>query len=122
MAGLLIIDDDTAILDAFRYIFRDAGLTLWTAATATEGLEVARGRQPDVVLLDMHLPDLSGLDTFRRLHEMDARTPVIFVTGSATTGTAIEAMRLGAYDYLRKEYLLRPDEIASLRNVVARAV
>jgi DNA-binding NtrC family response regulator len=122
MPGLLIIDDDTAILDAFRYVFRDTGLTLWTTTTAAEGLDIARLRQPDVILLDMHLPDLSGLDTFRRLHEMDARTPVIFVTGSATTGAAIEAMRLGAYDYLRKEYLLRPEEIASLRNVVARAV
>lgn len=122
MAGLLLIDDDDAILDAFRFLFRDAQFTLWTAMTAAEGLEAARSHQPDVVLLDVHLPDLSGLDTFRRLRELDARTPVIFITGSASTGTAIEAMRLGAYDYLRKEYLLRPEEIANLRSLVGRAV
>ena len=59
-------------------------------------------RAPDVVLLDLHLPDLSGLEVFQQIRRLDARIPVIFITGHGTTDTAIEAMKLGAFDYLLK--------------------
>ena len=65
----------------------------------------------------MHLPDMPGLDVLRRLRELDARSPVIFITGHGTTDTAIEAMKLGAY-----EYLLKPLELSTLRQVVERAL
>ena len=82
-----------------------------------EGLAVARQRRPDVVILDVQLPDQSGLEVFRRLRELDARTPVVLITGKATTDTAIEAMKLGAYDYLFK-----PLELPSLRQVIEQAL
>ena len=72
--------------------------------------------RPDVVILDIDLPDQSGLETFRRIHELDPKIPVIFITGHGTTATAIEAMSLGAY-----EYLLKPLELDPLCDLVARA-
>jgi two-component system nitrogen regulation response regulator GlnG len=117
MATLLVVDDEPSILLAFRRAFRGPVFEVLGAETAGEGIELARERQPDVIILDVHLPDLSGLDAFRRLRELDARRPVIFITGKTTTETAIEAMKLGAY-----EYLLKPLELAALRQVVGRAV
>src|SRR5262249_55605036 len=87
------------------------------ASTAAGGLDVVRSARPDVILLDIHLPDQSGLETFRSIKGMDARTPVVFITGHGTTDTAIEAMKLGAYDYL-----LKPLELGPLRALVARAL
>src|SRR4029079_6873563 len=76
---------------------------------------VSRDR-PDVVVLDINLPDASGLEAFRRIREIDPRTPVIFITGHGTMATAIEAMRLGAY-----EYLVKPLELDQLTDLIDRA-
>jgi two-component system nitrogen regulation response regulator GlnG len=112
---LLVVDDEPNILLAFRRAF--PALEVLTAQTAEEGLEVARRQRPDVAVLDIHLPDVPGLEMLRRLREIDARTPVVFITGRSTTDTAIEAMKLGAY-----EYLLKPLELSVLRQVVDRAL
>jgi DNA-binding NtrC family response regulator len=117
MPTLLIVDDEPSILLAFRRAFRDPSLEVLTAETATEGLQIARQRRPDVVLLDIHLPDIPGLEMLGRLRELDPRCPVIFITGKSTTDSAIEAMKLGAY-----EYLLKPLELPQLRQVVDRAL
>src|SRR5215471_13884900 len=116
MPTLLTIDDDPSILNVFRWIFREPDTTLLTALSAQEGLDLVAREAPDVVILDINLPDLSGLETFRRLQQRDARIPVVFVTGHGTTETAIEAMKLGAFDYLTK-----PLELAQLRELVDRA-
>jgi two-component system nitrogen regulation response regulator GlnG len=117
MATLLIVDDESSILLAFRKAFREPAVTVLTAETAAQGLDIARQRHPDVIVLDVHLPDMSGLEMLRRLRELDARSPVVFITGKSTTDTAIEAMKLGAY-----EYLLKPLELSTLRQVVNRAL
>ena len=116
MPSLLVIDDEPAILHAFRRAFDRADVTLLTAASGSEGLEQVSQNDPDVVVLDVNLPDSSGLEVFRRIREHDARVPVIFITGHGTTETAIEAMKLGAFDYL-----LKPLELASLEELVSRA-
>ncbi len=115
MPTLLVIDDEPAILHFFRRAFHAPETTLVTASTAAEGLEKVIQERPDVVVLDIHLPDQSGLETFGRIHDVDARIPVIFITGHGTADTAIEAMRLGAY-----EYLLKPLELADLRKLIDR--
>jgi two-component system nitrogen regulation response regulator GlnG len=117
MPTLLVVDDEPSILHAFRRAFRGAALEVLTAETAAEGMELARARRPDLVVLDVHLPDLSGLEMLRRLREMDGRSLVVFISGRADTDAAIEAMKLGAYDYL-----LKPLELAQLRQVVDRAL
>ncbi|HWG44922.1 MAG TPA: sigma-54 dependent transcriptional regulator [Gemmataceae bacterium] len=117
MSTLLVVDDEASILLAFRKAFREPAVTVLTAETAAQGLDIARLRHPDVIVLDVHLPDMLGLDLLRRLRELDARSPIIFITGKSTTDTAIEAMKLGAY-----EYLLKPLELSTLRQVIERAL
>ncbi len=116
MSVVLVIDDEPSILHAFRRAFREPEVTLLTASSAAEGLEVVCQRHPEVVILDLNLPDQPGLEVFREIHQQDARIPVIFITGHGTTDSAIEAMKLGAYDYL-----LKPLELAPLRDMVKRA-
>src|SRR5206468_1751323 len=91
-------------------------VVLITASTAAEGLEQIARVRPDAVILDINLPDESGLAAFRKLREIDARVPVLFITGHGTTDQAIEAMKLGAFDFL-----LKPLEIQTLRDLVGKA-
>jgi two-component system nitrogen regulation response regulator GlnG len=116
MPVLLVIDDEPAILHAFRRGFQQSDVTVLTAASAEEGLALVTQHDPDVVILDLALPDCPGLDVFRRLHQRHPKIPVIFITGHGTTDTAIEAMKLGAFDYL-----LKPLELPHVRDLVARA-
>jgi two-component system nitrogen regulation response regulator GlnG len=112
---LLVIDDEPSILHAFQRAFRPPGVELLTAATAAAGLKTLQEHRPDVVVLDIQLPDQSGLDTFRQIHQLDPRIPVIFITGHATTDVAIQAMKLGAF-----EFLLKPVDLAELRALVEK--
>ncbi len=121
MPTLLAIDDDPVILQAFRALFPAPDVTLLTAMTAADGLARVTEHRPAVVLLDYKLPDMTGLETFRRIRTLDARIPVIFITGHGTTEVAIEAMKLGAYEYLLKEHLLEPEQTEQLRQRVRQA-
>ena len=116
MPILLVIDDEPSIQHAFRRVFREPTFTLLTAGSAAEGIEIVQRVRLDVVVLDVHLPDASGLETLGRLRALDARIPIILITGHGTTDLAIEAMKQGAYDYL-----LKPLELAQLRELVDRA-
>src|SRR5258707_11926732 len=87
------------------------------ARTAAEGLEQVTVELPDVILLDLRLPDQSGLETLRNLRQIDARIPVIFVTVVRSADSAIEAMRQGAYDYL-----LKPIDLQKLDRVINEAL
>jgi two-component system nitrogen regulation response regulator GlnG len=87
------------------------------ATSGKDGLKEITEKPADVVLLDLSMPDLSGLEVYTRLREIDARIPVIFITATSTAETAIEAMRQGAYDYLFK-----PVDLQQLDKVVSEAV
>jgi two-component system nitrogen regulation response regulator GlnG len=117
MPTLLVVDDEPNILYSLAKSLRSETLEVVTALTAHEALEAVRRRPPDVVLLDVRLPDMPGLDAFDHIHRLDPRLPVILITAYATTETAIEAMKRGAF-----EYLLKPVELPHLRDVVARAL
>jgi len=116
MPKLLVVDDEPSILHFFRRAFPGPDITLLTASSAAEGLAAVGREGPDVVVLDINLAGESGLETFRRIHAADPKVPVIFITGHGTADTAIEAMRLGAY-----EYLLKPLELDHLTDLVDRA-
>src|SRR5262249_29821336 len=118
MGRVLLVDDDPAmILDQVSHALSPQGLRIDVARTAEEGLRQVASELPDVILLDLHLPDRSGLEAYQRIREIDGRIPVIFITWAATADTAIEAMKEGAFDYLFK-----PLDLARLRSVVAQAV
>jgi len=105
MTKLLVVDDEQLILDCIRYAFPQPDYTLITATTAANAMEAFRSESPDVVLLDIRLPDMSGLDLFHKFHMADARVPVILMTGQGTSGTAIQAMQAGAFEYIVKPFV-----------------
>src|SRR6516225_5869755 len=116
MADLLLIDDDPALIEEqVRQAFPRYRVEV--ATTAAEGLKRVRAEPPDVILLDLRLPDQSGLEVYQQVRGIDARIPVIFVTMAKAADTAIEAMKQGAYDYLFK-----PLDLHQLRRVVGEAL
>jgi len=117
MSTILVIDDDRSTLHLVRHAFRDTRLTVETAKNATEGLAIAAQRHPDLVLLDVMLPDISGLEAFQNIKRLDPRLPVIFITAGGTSDTAIEAVKAGAYDYL-----LKPLDMIRVRELVQQAL
>ncbi|GIW80744.1 MAG: sigma-54-dependent Fis family transcriptional regulator [Gemmatales bacterium] len=117
MATIVAIDDELCILEFLRQAFPEPEYAFFGAVSLREGLSLIEEKQPDVVLLDLDLPDGSGLEGFRRIREWNLKTPTIFMTGHGTTNTAIEAMSLGAY-----EYLLKPLEFDPLKVLVDRAI
>jgi two-component system response regulator AtoC len=117
MPSLLVIDDEPSIHHAFQRAFRAGDLEVRSSLTAADGLRSFQESPPDVVVLDLHLPDSGGFDVFREMHQRDARIPVIFITGHGTTDLAIEAIKQGAFDYL-----LKPLELPALRELLDRAI
>jgi two-component system nitrogen regulation response regulator GlnG len=87
------------------------------AGTAQDGLAILADRKPDVVLLDILLPEISGLELFERIRAIDPKVPVLFITSLASSETAIRAMSLGAYDYL-----IKPLAVEQLRQLVGEAL
>jgi two-component system nitrogen regulation response regulator GlnG len=117
MPRLLVVDDEPNIIFSLSECLGSSTLGVISAGTAREGIELVRTKRPDVVILDIRLPDMSGLDAYDRIRALDPRLPVIMITAYARTETAIEAMRRGAY-----EYLLKPVDLRVLKEVVSRAL
>ena len=118
MAHLLLIDDDPGLIpEQVRQAFPAPSHRVEVAATGAAGLEHVRTCPPDAILLDLRLPDQTGLEVFHGIREIDARIPVIFVTMTKTADTAIEAMKQGAFDYLFK-----PLDLHQVRRVVGEAL
>lgn len=86
------------------------------AGNGVEGLQRVRTAPPDIILLDLRLPDQSGLDIYKQIRQIDARIPAIFITLAKRADAAIETMKQGAYDYLFK-----PLDLNQLRRAVAEA-
>src|SRR5271155_1607135 len=102
MPILLLVDDESSVRYAFDRLFSSPGVEVITAATVAEGIALFKERRPDVVVLDLQLPDGSGLRVFDEIRELNKKVPVIFITAHGTASTAIEAMKNGAFDYLVK--------------------
>jgi two-component system nitrogen regulation response regulator GlnG len=116
MPRLLIVDDESAICYSIRRMFADTNIEIETASTAATGLKRAQAGGFDAIVLDLQLPDRSGLELFRDLQALDPKRPVVFITAHGTTDTAIEAMKQGAF-----EYLVKPIDAARLTQVIERA-
>lgn len=117
MPTLLIVDDEPNVLHLLEKNLRTESIDVITAESARQGIDLVKQHQPDAVLLDVRLPDMSGLDAFNIMREIDSQLPVLIITAHATTETAIEAMKRGAF-----EYLLKPIDLHELREAVASAL
>jgi two-component system nitrogen regulation response regulator GlnG len=117
MPRILVIDDDRSVRHLISKAFDDTDVEVSPAASAHEGLRLLNELQPDVVLLDILLPESSGLDLFEQIRDTDSKLPVIFITSLSSSETAIKAMTLGAFDYL-----VKPLDIARIRDLVRQAL
>lgn len=119
MPKLLIVDDEPNVLYSFEKGLKRTipNLDVLTAETGTDAIELVRSQRLDAVILDVRLPDMSGLDAFTSIREHDSRLPTIIVTAHSTTDTAIDAMKRGAFDYL-----LKPVDILQLSKLVTKAI
>src|SRR5690348_11322231 len=117
MSKLLLIDDEADVQYSFQRIFNSPEIELTTASSGEEGLKVIPRLKPDLVMMDVRMGGMTGLETLRRIRAMDSKLLVILMTAYGTTQTAIEAMKLGAYDYL-----LKPFEVPKLKEIINGAL
>ena len=117
MSKLLLIDDEADVQYSFRRIFDSPEIELFTASSGEEGLQLIPKLKPDLVLMDIRMGGITGMETLRRIRQMDTKLLVILMTAYGTTQTAIEAMKLGAYDYL-----LKPFDVPKLKDLVNNAL
>ncbi len=99
MSKILIVDDDASLLAAFEQILAEQGHQVRTAVRGEEALVCIQQDKPELVVMDIRMPGMAGLEVLRRIRAQDRRLPVIIMTGYATAETAIEATQLGAFDY-----------------------
>ena len=98
MSKLLLIDDEADMQYSFQRIFDSPEIELSTASSGEEGLKLVPKLKPDLVIMDVRMGGITGLETLRRIRQMDSKLLVILMTAYGTAQTAIEAMKLGAYD------------------------
>ncbi len=125
MAKLVIIDDEAAILELMTKLCKAAGHQVFGCTTGIDGIAAIRSNQPDLVIVDLRIGDVNGLDLVSMCKEQFPSTAVIMVTGHGSVETAVEAMRLGAFDYLTKPFdlgdLIKTVNQALQRNGIAAA-
>jgi two-component system nitrogen regulation response regulator GlnG len=114
---LLVVDDDRSVLHLVQACMEKQGFQVLTAGTAEQGLNLVRTQPLDLVLLDIVLPEVSGLEVFQSIQKIDRKLPVVFITAGTDSDTAINAMQLGAFDYVPK-----PLDLPKLTAVVEKAV
>src|ERR1700743_980028 len=118
-ARLLVVEDEPNILELLSASLRYAGFEVITAAGGTEAVQAAQRHRPDLIVLDVMLPDMDGFDVIRRLRGGGARIPVVFLTARAATEDKIRGLTLGGDDYVTKPFSLE-EVIARIRAVLRR--
>jgi two-component system nitrogen regulation response regulator NtrX len=111
-ASILIVDDEVSILNSLSSILEDEGYQVTVAKSGTEAIKLYAVEPPDLMLLDIWMPDMDGLETLRRIRELAPTAQVMMMSGHGSIETAVKAIKLGAYDYIEKPL--------SLENVTLR--
>ncbi len=117
MPNLLIIDDDSSLTDMLRFHFTSVNWDVTESQTGKRGIELAETMAPDVILLDMRLPDMDGLDLLRQLKAHECPASVIIMTGWGTISNAVDAVKLGA-----EQYLTKPVNLVELSTLMDRTI
>ena len=114
---LLVVDDEPSMREFLEIMLSQEGYQVRTASTGEEGVKAYRVEEPDLVLTDVKMPGMSGLDLIREIHSLDPAAPIIAITAYASADDAVRAVREGAYDYLSK-----PFQIEDLRIIIRNAL
>jgi len=117
---VLVIDDEQIVLDSVRRILEGEGMAVETSLSAREGLALALAQPWDLVLSDIRMPEIGGMRVLRDIKRAKPALPVAIITGYATVGSAVQAMKLGAADYVEKPFT--PDGLlGAVRSALASA-
>ena len=114
---ILVIDDEAAIRDSLRMTLEYEGYEFLSAATGQEGLALAEREAPDLVLLDVKMPGMDGIEVLERLRNMNDQLPIVVISGHGTISTAVEATKKGAWDFIEKPFASER-VLVSLRNAL----
>src|SRR5438094_3424561 len=114
---ILVIDDEAAIRDSLRMTLEYEGYDFVAAATGQEGLALVEREAPDLVLLDVKMPGMDGLEVLDRVRAMNESLPVVLISGHGTISTAVEATKKGAFDFIEKPFASER-VLVSLRNAL----
>jgi two-component system, NtrC family, response regulator AtoC len=119
---LLVVDDETAVLSIIRRVGETEGFEVVTCTDGRQGLEIAEARHPDLVMVDLRMPEVGGLEIVRALRAADAKAMIVLMTGHGSIDSAVEAVKLGAADYLTKPFDLQrlKDTFAKVREETER--
>ncbi|HEK2645612.1 TPA: SpoIIE family protein phosphatase [Pseudomonas aeruginosa] len=117
-ATLLIIDDDKVVRESLAAYLEDSNFKVLQALNGLQGLQIFESEQPDLVICDLRMPQIDGLELIRRIRQTASETPIIVLSGAGVMSDAVEALRLGAADYLIKPL----EDLAVLEHSVRRAL
>ena len=117
MHTILVIDDDDQLRISFSKLLKEENYAVISAASGEAGIDIVERNPLDLVILDMRLPGINGMETFKRIKKIDSKLPVIIVTAYGTTQIAIEATKMGAYDYV-----LKPFDVPEMLNLIEQAI
>ncbi|MDA3898769.1 MAG: sigma-54 dependent transcriptional regulator [Desulfobacteraceae bacterium] len=117
MSSILIVDDDDQLRMSFAKLLTEEGYDIRTAPTGETGVEEVKKKAPWLVIMDVRLPRMNGLEAFGEIRKIDSTLPVIIMTAFGTTDTAIEATKLGAFDYI-----LKPFDIPAVLTLIEQAL
>lgn len=109
---VLVVDDETSILDSLRILLKGEGFVPHTALGGRQGIEQLKALKPDIILTDVRMPDVTGLQVLSAARQLDPDIPVILMTAQATLQSAMQAVNEGAYYYIQKPF--RNDELVSI--------
>jgi len=117
MGKILIVDDEKNVLSSFKKVFGQEGHDIVTAGNAEEGLSCVQKDNFDLLIMDIRMPGISGLEAFSKFKEINQKIPIIIMTAYGTTETAIEAMQKGAFDYV-----LKPFDVPKMKELIDKAL
>jgi DNA-binding NtrC family response regulator len=115
--SILVVDDEVEICDLLQSFLAQEGYQVFTATNGVEAISLGKQNELDLALLDIKMPGMDGIEVFRKLKKVRKDLGVIILTGYGTLGTAKEAMRLGAYEYLTK-----PFDLGLVKNIIQEAL
>src|SRR5262245_32251409 len=111
LCRILVVDDEESIREFFEIMLKREGYEVVTASNGREALEKLKKAKVDLILSDIQMPEMSGLELLAAVKELDPELVVIMITAFGSTETAVEAMKLGAYDYVQKPFKIEEIKI-----------
>jgi len=117
MEKILVVDDEENILTAFNRILEDKGYNITTASNGTQAINLANNNKFDLIIMDINMPEINGLEALKKIKELKPKTPIIMMTGFDSSEITIETMSIGAYDYISK-----PFNITDLQALIEKAL